>query len=284
MNRPLDDIRISASLVVFKPDFVLLGRTLRALEIAGQEVRARYAAHLELTLVDNSDDPQWFAALQTWTTEPSASVPAWYVSVLRSPGNLGYARGNNMVIEQADSDYHLVINPDLFAAPDCLVHAIRFMQQNRDVGLLVPSVFGENGERHYLCKRNPTLFILFLRSFAPSWIRACFQSRLDLYEMRDRNYDDRMEDIEFPSGCFMFFRTRILKQLGGFDPDYFMYFEDADIGKRMLKIARIVYVPEVKVIHKWARGTHSSFRLRLETIKSALIYLKKHTFLHALRL
>jgi len=35
MNRPLDDIRISASLVVFKPDFVLLGRTLRALEIAG---------------------------------------------------------------------------------------------------------------------------------------------------------------------------------------------------------------------------------------------------------
>ena len=277
MNRTLDDIRISASLVVYKPDFALLGRTLQALEIAGREVRARYAARLELTLVDNSDDPRWFASLNEWIKEPSAGVSAWSVSVLRSPGNLGYGRGNNLVIEQAESDYHIVVNPDLFVAPDSLVQAIRFMQHNPDVGLLVPSVFGENGERHYLCKRNPTLFTLFLRSFAPSWIRACFQSRLDRYEMRDRNYDEPMDGVEFPSGCFMFFRTRILKQLGGFDPDYFMYFEDADIGQRMLKIARIAYVPGVKVIHKWTRGTHSSFRLRLETIKSALIYWKKHS-------
>jgi len=278
-NHKSDEIKISASLVVYKPDLIVLERTLQALEIAGQEVGKNYAARLQFTLVDNSDDPAWFEHLNAWMKERLSSLPSWSVTLLRSPGNLGYGRGNNLVIEQADSDYHIVINPDLFVEADSLVQAIRFMQRSPDVGLLVPSVVGEDGERHYLCKRNPTLFTLFLRSFAPSWVSAYFQSTLDWYEMRDRNYDETIDGVEFPSGCFMFFRTSVLKQLTGFDPDYFMYFEDADIGHRMLKIARIVYVPEVKVVHKWVRGTHHSFRLRLETIKSALIYWKKHTLL-----
>ncbi len=281
MNHESSEIRIGASLVVYRPDFITLGRTLQALEIAGMEVRKNYAAHLQLTVVDNSDDSSWFELVNTWMKEQTASLTSWSVHLMRSPCNLGYGRGNNLVIEKTDSDYHIVINPDLFVEPDSLVQAIRFMERSPDVGLLVPAVFGEDGERHYLCKRKPTLFTLFLRSFAPAWISAYFQSALDLYEMRDRNYDEVIDGVEFPSGCFMFFRTAVLKRLKGFDPEYFMYFEDADIGQRMLKIARIVYVPDVKVIHKWGRGTHHSFRLRLETIKSALIYWKKHTLLQS---
>jgi len=266
-------------LVVYRPDFTVLECTLQALQTAGKEARQHCAARLKLTLVDNSDDSSWFERLDAWVRNRSANFSCWSVSLLRSPGNIGYGRANNLVIEQAESDYHFVINPDLFVAPDSLVHALRFMQRSPDVGLLVPSVFGEDGKRHYLCKRNPTLFTLFLRSFAPTWLSAYFQSTLDWYEMRDRNYDEMIDGVEFPSGCFMFFRTRFLKQLKGFDPEYFMYFEDADIGQRMQKIARIVYVPDVKVVHKWERGTHHDFRLRFETIKSALIYWKKHTLL-----
>jgi len=279
MNPGLDEIRISASLVVYRPDLAILGRVLQALQSAGQEVHRNCAARLNLTLVDNSDDDSWFERLVAWVESQSAAVQAWELNLLRSPGNIGYGRGNNLVIERTESDYHFVINPDLFVEPDSLVQALRFMQRSPDVGLLVPSVFGEDGERHYLCKRNPTLFVLYLRSFAPGWLNNYFQSTLDWFEMRDRNYDEVIDGVEFPSGCFMFFRTRFLKQLKGFDPDYFMYFEDADIGQRMLKIARIVYVPDVKVIHLWGRGTHSNPRLRRETIKSALIYWKKHELL-----
>jgi GT2 family glycosyltransferase/glycosyltransferase involved in cell wall biosynthesis len=276
VNHGLDEIRISASLVVYRPDLDLLGRVLQALQRAGQEVCRNYATRMKLTLVDNSDDASWFERLAAWVKSQSAAVSCWELSLLRSPGNIGYGRGNNLVIEQAESDYHFVINPDLFVEPGSLVQALRFMQRSPDVGLLVPSVFGADGERHYLCKRNPTLFVLFLRSFATSWLRAYFQSTLDWFEMRDRNYEEVIDGVEFPSGCFMFFRTRFLKHLKGFDPDYFMYFEDADIGQRMLKIARIVYVPDVKVIHRWERGTHHNPRLRRETIKSAFIYWKKH--------
>lgn len=168
-----------------------------------------------------------------------------------------------------------MLNPDLFIEQDVLTIAINFMQDNPDVSLLIPFVYGEDGERHYLCKRNPTLFIMFLRSFAPAWLQSCFTSKLTEFEMRDCNYDEPIEPVQFLSGCFMFFRTRILKQLKGFDPDYFLYFEDADIGRRMIKVARVVYVPSVRVVHQWARGTHKNIRLRMATIWSALIYWKK---------
>ena len=269
------ELSLSASLVVYKPDFPVLERTLLALQRAAKNARNHYAMHFELTLVDNSCDVAWHERLQVWVKEHSDEWADWTLRVLQAPGNIGYGHGNNLVIEQTQSEYHLVINPDLFVEPDALSQAIHFMQSNSDVGLLTPAVFGEDGERHYLCKRNPTLFIMLLRGFAPSWLRSFSQTRLDIFEMRDCNYLSPIERIQYPSGCFMFFRTSSLRQLHGFDPAFFMYLEDADIGRRMLKIARVVYVPAVKVVHQWARGSHRSLRLRWITIQSAFIYWKK---------
>lgn len=268
-------LSLSASLVVYKPDLAILERTLSALQIAGHEAKKVYDARLELTLVDNSDEDFWFSRLQAWVTNQRAVMADWNLHLLRSSGNLGYGRGNNLVIERAVSEYHLVINPDLFVEPDALLQSIRFMEENQDVALLTPAIFGENGERHYLCKRYPTLFIMFLRSYAPKWLKSRFQSELDRFEMRDCDYNEQIENVQYPSGCFMFFRTRLLRQQGGFDPSYFLHFEDADLGRRMLGIGRVVYVPSVKVEHLWERGTHKDWRLRWITVKSALIYFKK---------
>lgn len=268
-------LSLSASLVVYKPDLAVLERTLLSLQCAGHVARKDHDIRLELTLVDNSDDKSWFDQLAIWVVQRAEAMPDWHVRLVRAPGNFGYGHGNNLVIEKAESDYHLVLNPDLFVEPDALLQAIRFMVANPDVGLMTPAVFGEDGERHYLCKRNPTLFIMFLRSYAPKWLQSMFQATLVRFEMRDCNYDELIEGVQFPTGCFMFFRTRVLRQLGGFDPRFFMYFEDADIGRRLLDIARIVYVPGVKVIHLWQRGTHNDWRLRWQTIRSALIYYKK---------
>ena len=281
MNSNTTEIKISASLVVYRPDFNVLRLTLKALAVSGQKVCRHYPARLQLTLVDNSDDVSWFECLDAWLKDRSEDMSCWDVDLRRSPGNIGYGRGNNLVIDRVESDYHIVINPDLFVTPYSLVQALSFMDRSPDVGLLVPAVFGMDGTRHYLCKRNPTLFILFLRSFAPAFIRARFRNVMDRFEMRDKDYGEMIDDVEFPSGCFMFFRTRLLKQVGGFDPDYFMYFEDADIGRKIRRIARIVYVPDVKVVHMWERGTHKEARLRYTTIKSALIYWRKHALFHS---
>jgi len=268
-------VSISASQVVYKPDLKVLERAIFALHRAVQSAKNDYIITLELTLVDNSCDDGVFQLLSLWVNDHIVFLPDLKLHLLRSPTNLGYGRGNNLVVEQSDSDYHLVLNPDLFVEPDSLTQALNFMTVNPDVGLLTPSVFGEDGERQFLCKRNPTLFIMFLRSFSPKWLRLRFKSMLDNFEMRECNYEEVIEDIQYPTGCCMFFRTKPLKQINGFDPDYFLHYEDADIGRRMLRIARIVYVPGVRVLHLWGRDTHHSWKFRLVTIWSGLLYWRK---------
>jgi nucleoside-diphosphate-sugar epimerase/GT2 family glycosyltransferase len=210
-----------------------------------------------------------------WLEGFRAKVPGWTLQLLRAPGNLGYGRGNNLVIANARSCYHIVINPDLFVEAEALLEALRFMESHPDVGLLSPAVFGEDGERHYLCKRHPTLLIMFLRSFSPLWLQSRLHFVVDKFEMRDCDYNKTIHPLEYPTGCFMFFRTAPLKIIGGFDPDFFLHYEDADIGRRMLKTARVVYVPAVRVKHRWARDTHRSLRSMLFTAKSGWLYWRK---------
>ena len=266
---------ISASLVLYKPDLPTVERTLMALQDAGLFVKQRHALRLSLTLVDNSNDDAVHVQVSNWLEGVRRAVPDWALQLARSPGNTGYGQGNNLVIDKVRSDYHLVINPDLFVAVDALHEAVSYMEDHDHVGLLTPAVFGENGVRHHLCKRSPTLLVMFLRSFAPAWLQACLRSLVDTFEMRDCDYDKQIYPVEYPTGCFMFFRTAPLQAIGGFDPDFFLHYEDADIGRRMLKITGVVYVPAVRVVHKWARDTHRSLRAKLVTVRSGWLYWRK---------
>lgn len=280
----MTNLSLSASLVVYKPDLPTLERTLLALQEAGRIARAAGGLKLELTVVDNSCDAQLHEQLRQWIQDRRAVMPDWTLQLLLSPGNVGYGRGNNLVIEGAQSDYHLVINPDLFVGPDALIEALRFLQANPETGLLTPAVFGEDGERHYLCKRHPTLLIMFLRSFSPAWLQAWFRTTLAEFEMLDCDYDKPIFGVEYPTGCCMIFRTAVLQKIGGFDPDYFLHFEDADIGRRTLQISSVTYVPSVKVVHQWARDTHRSWKSRVVTVRSGLIYWRKWSGLFSTRL
>lgn len=94
----------------------------------------------------------------------------------------------------------------------------------------------------------------------PAGLRAHFCNRLAHYEMRDViNDHDIVWDPPIVSGCFMLFRTEVLKKLGGFDPRYFLYFEDYDLSLRTHDVARVAYVPSVRVIHHGGGASRKGF-------------------------
>ena len=271
----MNPLVVSASLVLYKPDLKVVARTLCALQEAGQLAKLHFELTLHLTLVDNSSDAAVHREIAEWMSEARVSMGDWDLQLMQAPGNIGYGRGNNLVIADVKSDYHLVINPDLFVHPDALVEALRFMTAHEDVGLLSPAVFGEDGERHYICKRHPTLLVMFLRSFSPGWLQSRLQFIMDEFEMRNCDYEKIIEPLEYPTGSFMFFRSKPLQAIGGFDPDFFLHYEDADIGRRMLALAGVVYVPSVRVVHQWARDTHRSLKAKLITVRSGVLYWRK---------
>jgi len=171
-------------------------------------------------------------------------------TIVSGHGNIGYGRGHNLAIEQANSCYHLILNPDVDLDRNALVDALEFLGTHPEVGLLTPRICDGSGRIQYLCRRYPTLLDLFVRGFLPSGARRPFAQRLAQYEMRDViNERDVVWDPPIVSGCFMLFRMSVLKRLGGFDPRYFLYFEDYDLSLRTHDVARVAYVPSVRILH-----------------------------------
>jgi GT2 family glycosyltransferase len=82
-------------------------------------------------------------------------------------------------------------------------------------------------------------------------------------------------NIPYLSGCFMFFRTTALKEIGLFDERIFMYIEDADITRRMHKKYKTIFLPSVTVYHHYAKGSYKNFKLMLYNIHGAVIYFNK---------
>jgi GT2 family glycosyltransferase len=122
---------------------------------------------------------------------------------------------------------------------------VRWLDAHEDVGALAPLARDAAGRRVYLCKRYPAIFDLFLRGFAPALMRRIFRGRLDRYEMRDILGAEPPEDvIGIPalSGAFMLVKRFAIDQTGGFDPKFFLYFEDFDWSVRLNRITRTAFV------------------------------------------
>ncbi|HDR9000037.1 glycosyltransferase family 2 protein [Burkholderia vietnamiensis] len=248
-------VPLTVSIVVYRPDVERFFKTLYSLRDAVRAVRFYDPNfHAVIWLVDNGCMP-------AIPEDAAGSHGAGFeCASLSGHGNVGYGRGHNVAIALASSEHHLILNPDIDLDENALVHALGFMRRRPDVGLLTPNISDEKGNIQYLCRRSPTMLDLLVRGFFPASWKARFMKRLARYEMRDvLNDHDIVEDPPIVSGCFMLFRTEVLKKLGGFDPRYFLYFEDYDLSLRTHDVARVAYVPSVRVIHHGGGASRKGF-------------------------
>ncbi|MEO5562136.1 MAG: glycosyltransferase family 2 protein [Chitinophagaceae bacterium] len=195
--------------------------------------------------------------------------------------NLGYGTAHNLAIEKAQgySKYHLILNPDVDFNPDILEALYKFMEQRDDIGLVMPKVLYRNGEMQHLCKQLPSPADLFLRRFLPGKMKLLFKNLMARYELKNKDYNSIM-DIPNLSGCFMFVRTKVFAEVGFFDEQYFLYFEDTDLCRRINEYYRTVYYPRVSIVHGYSKASYKSFRLMRYHLKSSVKYFNKWGWFH----
>ena len=196
------------------------------------------------------------------------------VSYVFTGKNLGYGSAHNIAIRQTIEQgipYHLVINPDISFDPSILTEIEQFMNNNPEIGLLMPNILYPNGEIQYLCKLIPTPFDLIVRRFLPkSWTKK----HTEKFELRESGYNQVM-DVPYLSGCFMFLRTEALKQVGLFDERFFMYPEDIDLTRRIHRQFRTVFYPDVSVTHYHAQSSYTSKRMLFIHMFNMIKYFNK---------
>jgi GT2 family glycosyltransferase len=204
------------------------------------------------------------------------------ITYIFNNANLGFGKAHNIALKKSIEKnilYHLVLNPDVYFEKGVLEELYNFMEANKDVGLVMPKVLYPDGNIQYLCKLLPTPLDLFGRrflNFGP--FKKIVEKRNEVYELRFTGYDKIME-VPYLSGCFMFIRTEVLKKVGLFDERFFMYLEDTDLSRRIHRVSKTVYYPGVSIYHEYGKGSYKNPKLLKYHLDSAIKYFNKYGWL-----
>ena len=214
----------------------------------------------KLYIIDNSIEENNLGSIETEYSD---------VSYIRTGKNLGFGGGHNYILPMLDSRYHAIVNPDIILESDAFSPLSAFMEDEH-IGMCVPRLCDEKGELLAVYRRELTVAELFIRMFA----KGLFRKRQAYHTMQDMDYTKPF-DVPFAQGSFLFIRTQLFLQIGGFDDHFFLYMEDADFCKRVNEVSVLRYCPQAEVIHKGQRGSHKSWKLFCIHLKSMWIYFQK---------
>lgn len=187
--------------------------------------------------------------------------------------NNGYGGGHNVALKMAKetgTKYHLVVNPDVWFDKNVIPSMMDYMDENPDVGHMMPKVLFPDGSIQPLVRLLPSPVDMVGRLF----MLISYMKRNEQFELHDSNYD-MILNAPFLSGCFMFLRMETLDRVGMFDDRFFMYAEDIDLTRRIHARYKTVFFPRVEIFHKFTRGSSKNLRLFFIHTFSIIKYFNK---------
>lgn len=182
---------------------------------------------VEVVFVDNgSSDGSVEHVREKW---PAARV-------LRLEKNLGFAGGINAGVRFARGEYVALINNDARAHPDWLEKGLAGFRRGMDVAMVASKILTLDGKT------------IDYAGGALSFYGHGFKVGVN---QADEGQFDRPGETLFGSGCALFMARDLFLDVGGFDDDYFAFFEDVDLGWRLWILGyRVLYEPSSVVYHR----------------------------------
>ena len=188
-----------------------------------------------VVVVDNASDDDTIACLQT-------QIP--HARVMANSANLGFGAANNRALQQVQTRYALLLNPDCL--PDeaffqGMVHAAR---QFPDAAVIAPHLLRRQGEVELSYRWPATHWT----SSGPQAVGPC--------------------SVGFVCGAVMLLNMSVMQTIGFFDETFFLYYEDEDLCQRVFQAQRgIVLVPEVSIAHLSRGSVRGRSPLRSEYLR-----------------
>jgi hypothetical protein len=193
------------------------------------------------------------------------------ISIIEN-SNRGFPQANNLAAKYATGRYLLFLNPDTLVEDD-------FIEEFRRLKL--PQDFGIGGLRLY----NPDGSVQ-LSYWKENTFMNEIRNKSDEKQQRDRSvsadhetFRDGIAEVDWVSGASMLIERELFMETGGFDEHFFLFYEDADICKRVHDYGRkILYLPAGKIIHYKGENVNEKFSsdTYYYTKESQLYYYSKH--------
>lgn len=208
--------------------------------------RASHQLSLEIFVVDNASGDNSITYLKERFPD---------VNYIQNHENLGFGKANNQAIKLAKGTYSLLINPDTLVSEDTLDILFSHMQTNEKCGACGCKILNPDGTFAPESRRSvPTIWSAACKVFGLNTLFP--KSKLFGKYYLSWLHEDEPSPVPVLSGSFMFWRTEVLQQLGGFDERFFMYGEDIDLCYRIQETGyHIDYVPDTSIIHYKGEST-----------------------------
>lgn len=226
---------------------------------------------MRVVITDNGGaTPEQTAALRRTAEEHGAEI-------VGDGTNLGYGAGANLAAADLTEDWILVVNPDIVFEPGCLDSLIEVSRQDAGAGCLGPRILNTDRSVYPSGRALPSL----VRGTGHAMLGKLWPSNPFSRGYHDQVNVDQIREVGWLSGSCLLLPRTVWEQLDGFDDDYFMFFEDVDLGARVSKLGyRNIQVPDAVAIHeqgatwkarpeKMIRAHHDSARRYLSGVYNA---------------
>ncbi len=180
------------------------------------------------------------------------------IQLTLNPKNLGFGAAINQVIGQGRAPYVMLINPDACIEDGFFESVVDYMDKHRDIGILGPKVLDDDGSVQGSARAfpNPLTALFGRNSFLTRIFPNNALSRANVLNLNGVN--DLPMTVDWVSGACMVIRREALAQTGNMDERFFMYWEDADLCRRMwLKGWKVVYYPKAVVSHQVGQSSRT---------------------------
>jgi GT2 family glycosyltransferase len=234
---------LNISIVIYTLDTKVLSSTVQSIVVSAKKLQPHLGIK-KITLIDNGDNKKELISF----IEKYSAFPL-NIQYYSAGKNLGYGQAHNIAIYSSDTIYHLILNPDVIISPESLINGLNYLEENNEVVAVSPSATDGANNIQYLAKSYPSLLVLLVRALNLRYLKKIFKNKIYNYELKEVIHNKKTVEVKIISGCFMLCKTKALHLVGGFDSRYFLYFEDFSLSIELQKIGKIMYLPDMEIIH-----------------------------------
>ncbi|MDT0620508.1 glycosyltransferase family 2 protein [Croceitalea vernalis] len=216
-----------------------------------------------IIIVDNGSD-----------TEILSNLTNDRIKVLTNNENKGFGHACNSGARESESEIILFLNPDTQVNKDTLKNTISFLTNRSEIAVMGCQQTDGQGSIHKTCARFVTRKNYFVKTLKLNKLsKNIFKS----YRMVDWDHKTSRE-VNHVMGSFYAIKRSLFNELSGFDEDYFVYYEDLDLSKRVYNAGgKIYFNSEIKIYHETG-GTSKNIKAQrlFYSLDALLTYSSKH--------
>jgi GT2 family glycosyltransferase len=162
------------------------------------------------------------------------------IYLIRNRSNIGFARANNQGIKKAKGKYILLLNSDTKVVPSSLDKLVKYADKKKDAGVVGARLLNSDKSIQSSVYRLPTI----TRAIKQYWFAK--EGLLDKYYPKS----GKPTEVEAVVGAVFLITPQARTKVGRLNNRYFMYYEDLDYCRRVLKSGlKVYYLPSAKIIH-----------------------------------